>query len=109
MCPPMSTSSLAWRRCDPEATMSPIFGPKTTANKRTIAPGSTLKGLIGSVPLEDVGRYNWGTSQKPEINRALVELVGCQAVNDLDPSESKLNPTLGTGGAVHLPAPWKPE
>ena len=89
--------------------MSPIFEPRSDGNKLTVTKGSTLKGLAPGVSLDDVGRYNWGTKDKHEINRALVELVGCDEVNEGDPLASKLNPELGTRGDVHKPVPWNPE
>jgi len=86
--------------------MSPIFAPRSDANKLPLAKGSTLADLIGSTPLADVGRYNWGTSKTDEISRALIELVGCQTV-DADPARSELDPL--PGAEVHLPVAWKPD
>jgi hypothetical protein len=89
--------------------MSVVFGPRTPANKLVLTKGQTLASLIGSTKLDDVGLYNWGTKDKAEISRALVELVGCERLDEADPLKSVLDPALGTGGAIHLPEPWKPD
>jgi len=86
--------------------VSPIFATRSGATKLALAPGSKLADLIGSVPLEDVGRYNWGTPEKEEISRALIELVGCRSVN-ADPLQSKLDPA--PGAEIHLSVLWKPD
>src|SRR6185503_7941076 len=78
------------------------------ANKVTVSKGDKLGKLLKGASLDDVGLYNWGTKDPHEINRALVELVGCRKVAD-DPLQSELDPALGTGGAIYLPEPWKPD
>lgn len=81
------------------------------ANKLVIAPGQTLGALLTANQLADkldiVALYNWGTKIPAEINRALVELVGCSRI-DVDPLKSKLDPRLG-GGEIYKPVPWTPK
>jgi hypothetical protein len=89
--------------------MSPVFGKQSSANEITVLAGKKLAELIGSATLEDIGLYNWGTKDKAEINRALVELVGCQKVDAADPAQSVLDPTRGKGGKIYRPEVWKPE
>ncbi|NVJ00076.1 hypothetical protein HV824_18365 [Myxococcus sp. AM009] len=57
--------------------------------------------------LDEVALYNWGTRVPAEINRALVELVGCAKV-DADPLQSELDPDLGTTKVIYKPVPWQP-
>ena len=87
--------------------MSPVFAKRTDANKVVPTAGQTLGEVIGGASLEDVGLFNWGTKDHEEIKRALVELVGCEYFDSVDPLQSELDPALGTGGAIYLPVPWK--
>jgi hypothetical protein len=92
--------------------MSIAYGPRSDGNKLTLTKGQTLgqllqaNGLDGK--LDTVGLYNWGTKDHAEINRALVELVGCASIAD-DPLDSVLDPTRGTKQSIHKPVPWAPE
>jgi hypothetical protein len=88
--------------------MSPVFEAQSGSNKLTPTKGQKLAEVIVGATLDDVGLYNWGTKEKAEINRALVELVGCQKVDPADPLQSELDPALGTGGAIYLPKAWTP-
>ncbi|WP_164020638.1 hypothetical protein [Pyxidicoccus trucidator] len=73
--------------------------------KKTLGAILDENGLTGK--LDDVGLYNWGTRDPGEINRALVELVGCSKVND-NPLLSEIDPALGTTKVIYKPEPWKP-
>ena len=92
--------------------MATVFLPRSDANRKTPTKGHTLRqfltaeGLDGK--LDDVGLYNWGTKDPAEINRALVELVGCSAVKP-DPLDSVLDPGLGAKKVIHVPTPWTPD
>jgi hypothetical protein len=92
--------------------MTTVYLPRTVANRRTPTKGHTLRqfltaqGLDGQ--LDDVARYNWATTDPAEINRALVELVGCSAVQP-DPLDSVLDPGRGAEKVIHVPTPWKPD
>ena len=72
--------------------MSPVFETKSDLTKLTPATGQKLGDLLGAATLDEFGLFNWGTKEKPEINRALVELVGCRKVDPADPSKSELDP-----------------
>ncbi|WP_164018518.1 hypothetical protein [Pyxidicoccus trucidator] len=91
--------------------MSIAYGPRSDAPKLTITKGHTLRqlllanGLDGQ--LDTVGLYNWGTKDPAEINRALVELVGCSSVA-VDPLDSVLDPGRGTKQPLLKPVPWTP-
>jgi hypothetical protein len=92
--------------------MSTAYKPRSESNKLVLTKGQTLgelltaNGLAGQ--LDKVGLFNWGTKDPAEINRALVELVGCSEVKD-DPLQSVIDPALGTTKAIHKPEPWQPE
>jgi hypothetical protein len=58
--------------------------------------------------LDLVALFNWGTKDKAQINRALVELVGCSSVHATDPLQSVLDPDLGTTKIIRKPTPWAP-
>lgn len=88
--------------------MSLVFAKRADANKVDVVKGKKLAELIGGASIEEIGLLNWGTKEKPEITRALVELVGCQKLNDADLLQSELDPALGTGGKMHRPEPWTP-
>lgn len=92
--------------------MSIAYGPRTEANKLVITKGHTLRQLLADNGLDGqldaVGLYNWGTKDPAEINRALVELVGCTSIAD-DPLDAVLDPALGAKQPIHEPIPWAPE
>lgn len=88
--------------------MSPVFAKRADGNKVDVVAGKKLAELIGGASIEDIGLLNWGTKETPEIGRALVELIGCQKLNDGDLLQSELDPALGTGGKLHRPEPWTP-
>jgi len=89
--------------------MSIAYKPRKDATKLTVEKGKTLAevlaagGLTGQLDL--VAQYNWGTKEPAEINRALIELVGCEKF-DADPLKTVLDPTRGTGGVICKPEPW---
>jgi|GEM_PF-3202754 len=89
--------------------MSIAYGPRKDATKLAIVKGKTFgdflkdNGLDGQKDL--VAQYNWGTKVDAEINRALIELVGCETF-DVDPLKTVLDPDRGTGGMICKPEPW---
>jgi hypothetical protein len=92
--------------------MRPVLVTRSDKNKLTVVKEQTLgeflqeNGLGGQ--LEKVALYNWGTKEAKEINRALIELVGCKEAKD-DPLQSILDPALGTTPALYKPEAWKPD
>ncbi|QDE71106.1 hypothetical protein BHS09_31310 [Myxococcus xanthus] len=91
--------------------MPPVFALRSDSNKIDVTHPQTLGELLDtnglSGRLNDVALYNWGTLVPVEINRALVELVGC-ARPETDPLASLLDPALGPKPFIHKPEPWKP-
>ncbi len=59
---------------------------------------------------QELALYNWGTKEPAEVNRALIELIGCGAVDDADPTATTFLPAAGPGGApkILLPKLWQP-
>jgi hypothetical protein len=92
--------------------MSIAYAPRSESNKITVTQGQTLRQLLQanglSGKLDTLSLYNWGTKKPAEINRALVELIGCSKIAD-DPLDSVLNPTRGTKQAMHKPELWTAE
>ena len=74
------------------------------------AKNKTLRALLteadfAGLTYDELVLYNWGTKERSEVNRALVELVGCSQVAD-DPQDSKLDPALGTKKTILIPKPY---
>src|SRR5690242_11664683 len=90
--------------------MSKVFLKRSEDNKCSVAKDRTLRRLleVDKLELDEVALFNWGTKDPKEINRALVELVGCNTVND-DPLDSVLDPALGTTKIIYKPIVWKPD
>ncbi|HYO69942.1 MAG TPA: hypothetical protein VEU33_28085, partial [Archangium sp.] len=91
--------------------MYPVFAKQSDENKLTPSKGQTLGEFLDehelTNKLNEVALYNWGTMDAREINRALVELVGCAEVKD-DPLQSVLDPDLGVTRTLYKPVPWTP-
>lgn len=89
--------------------MSIAYRPRAEATKLVITKGKTLGEVLTENALDGkldlVAQYNWGTKVPAEINRALVELVGCEKLDD-KPLLTVLDPARGTGGAICKPEPW---
>jgi hypothetical protein len=92
--------------------MSIAYKPRGEDNKLVPTKDQKLGDLLADHGLDGqlakVALYNWGTKEPAEINRALVELVGCSKVDD-DPLESLLDPARGGTKAIHEPVPWTAE
>ena len=56
------------------------FEPRKQATKYQVKDGDTLDSVAGQagVTKAELCKFNFGTTQLPEVNRALVELVGCR-------------------------------
>ncbi|HEY3820371.1 MAG TPA: hypothetical protein VGL81_24570 [Polyangiaceae bacterium] len=94
--------------------MYKIAVEQSDGNKITPAKGDTLASICASDKCEPgttwqrIALYNWGTVDPNEVNRALVELVGCSKVDDANPEKSLLDPDLGTTKAIYIPKTWTP-
>lgn len=85
-----------------------VFDKRETATKYKPILGDTLGGIAATHPKctphaitwQELARYNWGTAENAEVNRALVEIIGCSldGVNPGDPSATVLDPAFGPDG-----------
>ena len=85
---------------------------QSDANRITPAEDDTLEKIAASDKCEPgttwqhLALYNWGTTDPHEVNRALIELVGCKKVDAANPEKSQLDPDLGTTRTLHVPKAW---
>jgi len=91
--------------------MARVFVKREQAAKYSVAKGDTLAGIVAKkcepgVSWQELARYNWATEVPEEVNRALIEIVGCSKV-DPDPSKSVLDPALGTNAQILIPKIFK--
>lgn len=91
--------------------MARAFVQREQAAKYTVAKGDTLARIVAGkcepgVSWQELARYNWATEVPEEVNRALIEIVGCSRV-DPDPSKSLLDPALGTNPQILIPKIFK--
>lgn len=99
--------------------MGLIFDKREAAVSYTPSAGDTLETIVADeasalapgITWQELAIFNWGTSIDAEVNRALVEQLGCSAVDAEDPSRSVLDPDMGGSGAktMLLPKVWKAE
>ncbi len=56
------------------------FKPRNEAKKYRVGDGDTLSSIAlkNGLTWEELALFNWGTTRTDEVNRALVEIVGCQ-------------------------------
>ena len=87
-----------------EAVEYSDFGGKKFADALTAA-----KRHVADLTWQELALYNWGTKEPAEVNRALIELIGCGKVDDADPTKSEFAPAAGPGGSpkILLPKLWK--
>ena len=81
------------------------------AKKYTVAADDTLASIIKKPDVklsdwEDLAWYNWGTEVKDEVNRALIECIGCSEVNEKNPSKTVLEPPKGETRELLIFKPW---
>ncbi|MYN16811.1 hypothetical protein GTP81_08605 [Rugamonas sp. FT107W] len=88
--------------------MGIAYGPRSGATALVIQAGRTLQQVLTdngvTASYRDIALYNWGTDDPRAVNRALVELVGCQFPAP-DPLNTVLAPTPGSRGILN-PVNW---
>jgi hypothetical protein len=96
--------------------MARVFLSKSEATEYTPSPDETLETIVATkcevnvppISVDEVTLFNWGTKEPKEVLRALIELVGCNEVNEGQPAKIKLNVARGPGGGkILLPKVWK--
>ncbi|HYR28129.1 MAG TPA: hypothetical protein VEU30_06655, partial [Thermoanaerobaculia bacterium] len=89
-----------------------LLGPSASAVKCELQSQQTFGEFLKANDLEgkldDVALCNWGTKVAAEVNRMLVERLGCYEA-DADPLKSKLDPAFALVKTIVKPAAWKPE
>ncbi len=97
--------------------MGRVFVAQADAVEYTEFNGKTFADVVTAarqhVPdmgWQELALYNWGTKEPREVNRALIELIGCGAVDDTNPTATTFLPAAGPGGGpkILLPKLWQP-
>jgi hypothetical protein len=91
--------------------MARAFVRREQAPKYQVQKGDTLANIIASkcepeVAWREFALYNWGTAESAEVNRILLEVVGCGEPN-ADPSLTPLDPSRGAKSEILIPKVWK--
>src|ERR1022692_4554682 len=94
--------------------MGRVFLSQAEATQYAPTAGETLHDIVANkcdkenppITCDEVAHFNWGTSEKPEVLRALLELVGCRKI-DPDPYKCELDPAKALKVKVYLPKLWK--
>ncbi len=84
------------------------YPPKKDDTLASIVSNKCKEGITW----QDLALFNWGTDKPTEVNRALVEIIGCSEIDSADPSKSKLDPAFGPEGGekkIYIPELWKSE
>ena len=69
--------------------MGRVFLSQSDATEYAPKAGETLAGIVAAkcekadppISCDEVALFNWGTTEAPEVLRALVELVGCRKID----------------------------
>jgi len=85
-----------------------MFDRRDTAVKHTVTDDQTLKDIAETVcdpPItwQELALFNWGTDVPDEVNREIVEVIGCDAGSDANPETVLLKPARGTNAKILLP------
>lgn len=54
---------------------------------------------------QELAQFNWATKEGREVNRQLVERIGCKTVDDADPAKTAFDTDRGPGGAPTIALP----
>lgn len=94
-----------------EAKEAAVYVPKQ---------GDTLEGLVNGakeaqavkMTWQEVALHNWGTIEPREVNRALIEILGCdpKGIDWSNPERTKLDPAFSpdaSAAKVKIPRLWK--
>ncbi len=90
--------------------MGKLFKPRN----KTYSPqaGDTLKSIAAAetagLTWQDIALFNWATQTPVEVNRCVLELLGCKEWQN-DPGDTLIDPARGPGGAatdIFIPELW---
>ncbi len=86
--------------------MPMISKPRDSVASYSTQDGDTLAGIASKYPQlagwQQLASFNWGTAVAREVNRALLETVGCIAIDQADASKTKLK----KGAKILVPEAW---
>lgn len=70
--------------------------------------GETIESIAQKlgVTWRDIALYNWGTDDPDEIQRALLETIGCSKLDPDFPAKTILKPVAGAPAELLVPSPW---
>lgn len=87
--------------------MTRIFDISDGAARHRVKDGETLEGIAtaNGVTWRDLALYNWGTDEPDEIQRALLETIGCSKLDSFPP-KTVLKPAPGAPAELLVPCPW---
>ncbi len=94
--------------------MSKLFKKR----EKTYSPqqGDTLSQIAGkecqdNITWEDLALLNWGTKDSAQVTRILIEIIGCQEIDQDNPGNTVLDPAQGPEGdkQIFLPELWESE
>ena len=86
------------------------FKPRKEATTHAVTDGDTLQSLAAQagVSVDELCQFNFGTTRVPEVNRALVEIVGCRHPGEGSGAYCALSASDATRGSgkLLLPRPF---
>lgn len=89
--------------------MPPVLDSRQAATAYRVSAGDSLAAIVGrhqsrepELTWQLIAVLNWGTDDPVEVNRALVEIVGCAELHE-DPSQTVLDPARGTNPQILVP------
>src|SRR6476659_2394175 len=96
-----------------------VFQERAQAEKYTPVKDDTLESIAGSHPActpdkitwQELAMFNWATLEPREVNRALIEILGCplDGVDATNPEKTKLDPAFAPGSGekqLLIPKLW---
>lgn len=89
--------------------MPPVLDSRQAATPYRVSAGDTLASIVErhrsrepELTWQLLAVLNWGTDDPIEVNRALIEIVGCAELRE-DPSQTVLDPARGTNPQILIP------
>jgi hypothetical protein len=61
-------------------------------NKKFSSVVDEAKSHAANITWQELAQFNWATSDPREVNRALVETIGCRKIDEKDPSNTEFEP-----------------
>ena len=91
--------------------MGKVYVKRENTTKHPVKKGDTLDKIAQKfsdvASWKELALYNWGTDFPREVNRALIETVGCSKIRWSNPGRTVLNPDPTTPAEILVPKLWK--